>query len=149
MPATFPCATSNWIKSGLLVAGLAILVASLALSPPRAVRRADGDCELSGIITLQGRLVTRGKLSLSCVILPDSDDLKGFPDLAVPIVDGRYVVSSQDGLEPGHYRITVDVEQLGLRAEPAARSDDLPRASVVGGLVPIFSRCVLDLELKE
>jgi hypothetical protein len=136
------------------VAGLAILIGSLALSPPRAVRRADGDCGLSGVITMQGRLVARGKLSLSCVMLPDPQDVDGYSDLTVPVVDGRYAVSGRDGLRPGHYRITVAVEQLaveqlGLRADPSGPADNRPRTAIRGGLVPIFSDCVLDIDLQE
>ena len=54
-----------------LIGGVAIAIGWLAVSPPRAARKGQADCQLSGSVTCQGRPVARGMLYLSCMIVAD------------------------------------------------------------------------------
>src|SRR5262245_16779805 len=98
----------------LAVGGMGI--ASLALHPPSALRKAQAECQISGRVTSQGRPVMRGTILFSCVIRPDSPDADFFADVAAKIVEGSYTVSSKDGLVQGRYQVTMRAEELGPEA---------------------------------
>src|SRR5438093_4808215 len=90
------------VAVGCLLLGVAAMgVASLAIHPPRGLRKAREECRVSGTITWQGRPVMRGTICFSCVMLPDAPDTESFPDITVRIVGGSYLVSAEDGLMPG------------------------------------------------
>ena len=100
----------------LLLAVAAMGMASLAIHPPRALRHARLECQVSGRVTSQDRVVTRGTICFSCVIIPDSPEIESFPDVTVRIVDGDYVISDEDGLTPGRYEVTIRAQEVAAEA---------------------------------
>jgi hypothetical protein len=101
----------------LMFSGAALLIGWLAISRPLPGRKGEDPCEISGMVTSQGRLVARGTIRFSCVML-QADDLESklnvaFPSVVVSIRDGCYRVSNRDGLVPGSYQVALHPHELG------------------------------------
>jgi hypothetical protein len=100
----------------LAVSGVIALLIGLVSLSALFTPKSNHTCRVSGrIATPEGRPVARGTVRFFCVLASEdeTDSRRGvvsFPILAVPIVNGEYHISEEDGLVPGSYEVTVRPE---------------------------------------
>ncbi len=91
-------------------------------------------CQLSGLVTMNGRPLSHGQIRLSCQMTSieySEDSLETHP-VSVPIIDGEYFVGESKRLVPGWYLVQilplekpsplVDPYPLPVWCDPAQRA---------------------------
>jgi hypothetical protein len=80
-------------------------------------------CQLSGLVTLNGRPLSHGQIRLSCQMTPTeySEDSPEPHPVSVPVIDGEYFVSESNRLVPGWYLV-----QILISEKPAPLADPYP-----------------------